>query len=58
VEGRPGGVPTDIEQATVLERLELLRDIEGISAFHDSPLDSSLLGTKANPVLIRLARDR
>ena len=50
--GKAGGVPTDIEQATGLERLQLLGDMEGINVFDDSPLDSSRLGTKANPVLV------
>jgi len=49
---KPGTVPTDVEQATGLERLQLLGDIEGINVFDDSPLDSSHLGTKANPVLV------
>jgi len=49
---KPGSVPTDVEQATGLERLQLLGEIEGIKVFDDSPLDSSRLGTKANPVLV------
>lgn len=50
--GKPGGVPTDLEQATGLERLQLLGDIDGINIFDDGPLDSSKIGTKADPVLI------
>ncbi|KAF8968159.1 cytochrome c oxidase subunit VB-domain-containing protein [Flammula alnicola] len=49
---KPGTVPTDIEQATGLERLQLLGELEGINVFDDSPLDSSRLGTKASPVLV------
>lgn len=49
---KPGTVPTDIEQATGLERLQLLGELEGVNIFDDSPLDSSRLGTKANPVLV------
>ena len=49
---KPGTVPTDLEQATGLERLQLLGEVEGIKVFDDSPLDSSRLGTKANPVLV------
>ncbi|KAH9481390.1 Cytochrome c oxidase subunit 4, mitochondrial [Psilocybe cubensis] len=49
---KPGTVPTDIEQATGLERLQLLGELEGINVFDDSPLDSSRIGTKANPVLV------
>jgi cytochrome c oxidase subunit 5b len=49
---KPGTVPTDIEQATGLERLQLLGQLEGISVFDDQPLDSSRLGTKADPVKV------
>ncbi|KAF5342621.1 hypothetical protein D9611_001583 [Ephemerocybe angulata] len=49
---KPGTVPTDIEQATGLERLQLLGQLEGVSVFDDQPLDSSRLGTKADPVLV------
>ncbi|KDR76256.1 hypothetical protein GALMADRAFT_67846 [Galerina marginata CBS 339.88] len=49
---KPGTVPTDIEQATGLERLQLLGEMEGINVFDDSPLDSSRLGTKKDPVLV------
>jgi len=45
-------VPTDVEQATGLERLQMLGDIEGIKVFDDTPLDASRLGTKANPLLV------
>lgn len=51
--GKSGAVPTDIEQATGLERLQLLGELEGINVFDDSPLDSSRLGTKANPVMVQ-----
>lgn len=50
--GKAGEVPSDIEQATGLERLQLLGEIEGIDVFDDSPLDSSRIGTKANPILV------
>lgn len=49
---KPGTVPTDIEQATGLERLQLLGELEGISVFDDQPLESSRLGTKADPVKV------
>ena len=49
---KPGTVPTDLEQATGLERLQLLGEIEGVKVFDDSPLDASRLGTKANPVSV------
>jgi hypothetical protein len=40
----PGTVPTDLEQATGLERLELLGKMEGIDIFDMRPLDASRLG--------------
>ncbi|CAA7266988.1 unnamed protein product [Cyclocybe aegerita] len=49
---KAGTVPTDIEQATGLERLQLLGELEGIKVFDDSPLDASRIGTKASPVLV------
>lgn len=50
--GKAGSVPTDIEQATGLERLQLMGELEGVPVFDDSPLDSSRIGTKADPVLV------
>jgi len=50
--GKAGQVPTDIEQATGLERLQLLAELEGFNVFDDSVLDASRLGTKANPVKV------
>lgn len=41
----PGTMPTDVEQATGLERLELLGKMQGIDVFDMRPLDSSRLGT-------------
>ncbi|KAF8806970.1 cytochrome c oxidase polypeptide IV [Phlegmacium glaucopus] len=49
---KSGSVPTDLEQATGLERLQLLGELEGINIFDDGPLDSSRIGTKADPVLV------
>lgn len=44
--GAPAGTtPTDLEQATGLERLELLGKIEGKDIFDMTPLDSSRRGT-------------
>ncbi|RDB25597.1 Cytochrome c oxidase subunit 4, mitochondrial [Hypsizygus marmoreus] len=50
--GKAGEVPSDIEQATGLERLQLLGELEGVNVFDDSPLDASRIGTKANPILV------
>lgn len=48
----PKKLPTDIEQATGLERFELLGQLEGVEVFDNQPLDSSRTGTIANPIVI------
>lgn len=40
----PGTVPTDLEQATGLERLEILGKMQGIDIFDMRPLPSDRLG--------------
>lgn len=50
--GKTGSVPTDLEQATGLERLQLMGELEGVKVFDDAPLDSSRIGTKKDPVLV------
>lgn len=40
----PGTVPTDLEQATGLERLEILGKMQGIDIFDMKPLDASRKG--------------
>jgi cytochrome c oxidase subunit 5b len=51
--GKAGEVPTDEEQATGLERLQLLGELEGIDVFDmDEVLDSSRVGTTADPVKV------
>ena len=40
----PGTMPTDLEQSTGLERLELLGKMEGVDVFDMKPLDSSRTG--------------
>ena len=48
--GAPDGtVPTDLEQSTGLERLELLGKLEGKDIFDMKPLDSSRKGTHSTP---------
>ncbi|MCJ1411888.1 Cytochrome c oxidase subunit 4 [Ptychographa xylographoides] len=42
--GRPGDVPTDLEQATGLERLEILGKMQGVDIFDMKPLDASRKG--------------
>lgn len=41
----PGTVPTDEEQATGLERFEILGKTEGVDVFDMKPLDASRRGT-------------
>lgn len=53
----PGSVPTDLEQATGLERLEILGKMEGVDIFDMRPLDASRLGTMEDPITIRSAGD-
>lgn len=41
---KPGTVPTDLEQATGLERLEILGKVQGVDIFDMRPLDASRVG--------------
>ena len=41
----PGTIPTDLEQATGLERLEILGKMQGVDIFDMKPLPSDRLGT-------------
>lgn len=45
-------IPSDEEQATGLERLQLLGRMENIDVFDMKPLDSSRLGTMKDPILV------
>ncbi|KAL1981783.1 hypothetical protein VTN96DRAFT_2166 [Rasamsonia emersonii] len=49
---KAGTVPTDLEQATGLERLELLGKMQGIDVFDMRPLDASRKGTFENPIIV------
>jgi len=49
---KPGEVPTDELQATGLERLQLLGELEGLDVFESAPLDTSRHGTKKDPILV------
>jgi cytochrome c oxidase subunit 5b len=42
---KPGTIPTDLDQATGLERLELIGKMQGIDIFDMRPLDASRKGT-------------
>ncbi|KAF7976965.1 hypothetical protein HWV62_5033 [Athelia sp. TMB] len=51
--GAPAGqVPTEVEQATGLDRLELLAEMQGQKLFDEEPLPAEFTGTKENPVLV------
>jgi len=50
---QPGTVPTDVEQATGLERLEILGKMEGVDVFDMKPLPSDRLGTLDNPIHVK-----
>ncbi|KAJ7593141.1 COX5B-domain-containing protein [Mycena floridula] len=49
---KPGEVPTLFDQATGVERLQLLADIEGVDAFDLAPLDASRVGTLKDPIIV------
>ncbi|KIM33159.1 hypothetical protein M408DRAFT_19501 [Serendipita vermifera MAFF 305830] len=49
---KPGEVPTDFQQATGLERLQLLGNMEGIDVFNTGPLYMSKMGTLKEPVMV------
>ncbi|SCZ87623.1 BZ3500_MvSof-1268-A1-R1_Chr2-2g05089 [Microbotryum saponariae] len=50
--GKPGQVPTDLEQATGLERFELLMKLKGEEAFSLDPLEVTRLGTVQDPISV------
>ncbi|KAF2644417.1 cytochrome c oxidase-like protein polypeptide IV [Massarina eburnea CBS 473.64] len=52
---QPGTVPTDLEQATGLERLEILGKMQGIDIFDMRPLDASRVGTLEDPIVVNAA---
>ncbi|OKL56641.1 Cytochrome c oxidase subunit 4, mitochondrial [Talaromyces atroroseus] len=54
---KPTTVPSDLEQATGLERLELLGKMQGIDVFDMRPLDASRKGTLENPIIVNGAGD-
>ncbi|TKA25418.1 Cytochrome c oxidase subunit 4, mitochondrial [Salinomyces thailandicus] len=49
----PGTIPTDLEQATGLERLEILGKMQGVDVFDMRPLDASRVGTLEDPIVVR-----
>ncbi len=49
----PGAVPTSAEQATGLERLQLLGAMEGVDIFDSSPIYLDRLGTLQDPIMVK-----
>ncbi|EPQ28024.1 uncharacterized protein PFL1_04351 [Pseudozyma flocculosa PF-1] len=50
---KPGEIPSDEQQATGLERFELLGKLQGEDVFDMSPLEMTHLGTTENPIMIK-----
>ena len=50
---KPGAIADDIDQATGIERAELLSKLEGKELFDMSPLKVTSMGTKKNPVMVK-----
>ncbi|KAG6373343.1 cytochrome c oxidase polypeptide IV [Boletus reticuloceps] len=50
--GKTGEIPTDEQQATGLERFQLMGEMEGHEAFDLQPLDSSRVGTLKDPIKV------
>ncbi|CAF9929756.1 Cytochrome c oxidase subunit 4 [Imshaugia aleurites] len=53
----PGTVPTDLDQSTGLERLEILGKMQGVDVFDMKPLDASRKGTLSDPIIVKSAGD-
>lgn len=47
-----GRIPTSLEQATGIEKYELLQKLQGKEAFDLEPLDASRLGTLKDPIVV------
>ena len=50
---KPGEVPSDEQQATGLERFELLGRLQGVDVFDMEPLESHRLGTTKEPIIVQ-----
>lgn len=51
--GKAGEIPTDLEQATGLERLELLSTLQGKELFDMNALNMTHIGTPKNPIVVQ-----
>lgn len=47
-----GEVPSEVDQATGLERLELLAEMQGQKLFDEEPLPAEFIGTNEKPVMV------
>ena len=52
VGAKAGDVPTDGSQSTGLDRVQVLGLLEGVDVFDLEPLDSSRIGTLADPIKV------
>ncbi|KAN0132990.1 Cytochrome c oxidase subunit Vb domain containing protein [Lactarius tabidus] len=52
VGAKPGEIPTDGSQSTGLDRVQVLGLLEGVDVFDLEPLDSSRIGTLADPIKV------
>jgi len=52
-----GAVPTDFDQATGLERMELLAKLNGEDPFFMEPLQLEHMGTLKNPIMVKSLDD-
>lgn len=50
---KDGEMPTDEQQATGLERFELLGKLQGVDVFDMEPLQMTHLGTTENPIKVK-----
>jgi cytochrome c oxidase subunit 5b len=50
--GQEGAIATDLDQATGIERLELLGKLQGIDIYDKEPLDASRRGTMEDPIIV------
>lgn len=50
--GKEGEIPTELDQATGLARLELMAKLEGVEFFDTKPLDASRRGTMKDPIVV------
>ncbi|EKC99869.1 cytochrome c oxidase polypeptide iv [Trichosporon asahii var. asahii CBS 8904] len=47
---QPGQIPTDEQQATGIERFELMGKVQGVDVFDMKPLEADRIGTLADPI--------